>query len=264
MECSNRGHCNRDLGMCECHAGYTGLACRLQQCPGLKESKGKKAGLYAVGVSCNGHGTCTTVGKLSEQQPQLLQGKVSTAAGSKYVQTAQDFSLELYVGDEIMIGSTHDVGHSFNNGADTLNERSLLMHKDHSGNLHRTYTVVAINPNFIELNEKFPITFMYGTSVYKRMKYTLWDRNKNRACQCNSRYHGNDCKLRKCPVGDDPLTELGYDNTDSTSAKEDSSQRASFYEQSAEKQTIYMVSVNYVHFYYSKTFKFKQIFFLTL
>jgi hypothetical protein len=41
----------------------------------------------------------------------------------------------------------------------------------------------------------------------------LWDAEKNFACVCDAGYSGNDCSLRKCPMGDDPLTvhTIGYD-----------------------------------------------------
>ncbi|ETV77075.1 hypothetical protein, variant 1 [Aphanomyces astaci] len=36
--------------------------------------------------------------------------------------------------------------------------------------------------------------------------YSLWDADKVRGCQCDYGFEGYDCSLRKCPVGDDPLT----------------------------------------------------------
>ncbi|TMW64027.1 hypothetical protein Poli38472_014144 [Pythium oligandrum] len=39
-ECSNRGTCNQDTGVCACDAGYTGIACERMMC------------------NCNGHGRC--------------------------------------------------------------------------------------------------------------------------------------------------------------------------------------------------------------
>jgi|EP00935_MAST-01C_sp_MAST-1C-sp1_P002270 hypothetical protein len=50
MECSNRGLCNRDTGVCECFDGYDGTACVRKACP----------------EDCSGHGTCETIKELSE------------------------------------------------------------------------------------------------------------------------------------------------------------------------------------------------------
>lgn len=36
--------------------------------------------------------------------------------------------------------------------------------------------------------------------------YTAWDAGKIQGCKCDPSYEGADCSLRKCPVGDDPLT----------------------------------------------------------
>ena len=33
MECSNKGLCNRQTGICECFEGYTGTACARAACP---------------------------------------------------------------------------------------------------------------------------------------------------------------------------------------------------------------------------------------
>jgi len=45
MECSNKGLCNRDAGLCECFPGYDGHACQRASCPN----------------DCSGHGTCHTI-----------------------------------------------------------------------------------------------------------------------------------------------------------------------------------------------------------
>merc|ERR1711968_246815 len=58
---------------------------------------------------------------------------------------------------------------------------------------------------------EFPETLPYGTHAWKVFKYDLWDATKNRACKCDPLWTGNDCSLRKCPFGDDPLTVVSYD-----------------------------------------------------
>ena len=115
MECSNRGNCDRLLGLCECHPGYTGKACHIQQCPGLMQSKGKNAAESAVGEPCNGHGTCTTVSSLSYAQPTLMTSKVSTVAGSNIVRTDRDMTASLQIGDVVIIGTSHEIGQTNEN-----------------------------------------------------------------------------------------------------------------------------------------------------
>ena len=53
MECSNKGRCNREKGVCECFEGYDGAACQRASCPGYPNS-------------CSGHGVCKTVSQLAE------------------------------------------------------------------------------------------------------------------------------------------------------------------------------------------------------
>jgi len=48
-ECSAKGTCDRDTGLCACVEGYTGLACERSACPG----------------DCSGHGKCRLVQDLS-------------------------------------------------------------------------------------------------------------------------------------------------------------------------------------------------------
>lgn len=52
MECSNKGTCNRETGVCECLEGYDGAACQRASCPGYPES-------------CSGHGVCKTISQLA-------------------------------------------------------------------------------------------------------------------------------------------------------------------------------------------------------
>lgn len=43
LECSGKGICNSETGICECFAGYTGSACNIYECKNR----------------CSGHGLCT-------------------------------------------------------------------------------------------------------------------------------------------------------------------------------------------------------------
>jgi len=52
-ECSNMGICERDVGECNCHAGFFGAACEYMSCSDDKSSVAVR--------SCSGHGTCITI-----------------------------------------------------------------------------------------------------------------------------------------------------------------------------------------------------------
>jgi len=52
MECSNKGTCDRDTGLCECFDGYDGVACQRASCPGYP-------------ASCSGHGVCKSASQLA-------------------------------------------------------------------------------------------------------------------------------------------------------------------------------------------------------
>jgi len=52
MECSNKGTCDRDTGLCECFDGYDGVACQRASCPGYP-------------ASCSGHGVCKSAAQLA-------------------------------------------------------------------------------------------------------------------------------------------------------------------------------------------------------
>lgn len=49
VECSNKGFCNRESGLCECFEGYEGSSCQRTTCPS----------------DCSGHGVCRTVEEIA-------------------------------------------------------------------------------------------------------------------------------------------------------------------------------------------------------
>jgi len=49
VECSNKGHCDRASGVCQCFDGYTGSSCQRTTCPN----------------DCSGHGVCRTTGEIA-------------------------------------------------------------------------------------------------------------------------------------------------------------------------------------------------------
>merc|ERR1712054_343161 len=172
MECSNRGLCDRKSGECECFDGYTGIGCSRLSCP----------------ESCSGHGTCETVDELRQQNPAWQQFSVETYKDSA----------ELYA----------EISANSNDGTNVV----LLEANDYIKiGHHPPMKISAVAGTKITLYSEFPETLPYGTHAWKVFKYDLWDATKNRACKCDPLWTGNDCSLRKCPFGDDPLTVVSYD-----------------------------------------------------
>lgn len=66
-ECSNRGICNRENGLCECMTGYEGAACNRTVCIN----------------DCSGHGTCETI---TEITPSHLHYRLWDADKTQYCQ----------------------------------------------------------------------------------------------------------------------------------------------------------------------------------
>lgn len=130
--------------------------------------------------------------------------------------------------------------------------------------------VASVSHNHIVLDNAFPETLPYGTEIYVVYDYKLWDKKHNQACMCDARWTGNDCSLRKCPRGDDPLTVTMTDDGkegdyyDGTAAGATSSD----YNQAVERQTLTIVSDKQIpigHFsltftdFYGDTFTTKPI-----
>merc|ERR1711871_1015517 len=172
MECSNRGLCDRKTGECECFDGYTGIGCNRLACA----------------EGCSGHGTCETVDELRRQAPQQLGFTVQTFKDSDQVQA--EIEVDSTANDNVVLLSANDyikIGH------------------------HPPMKVESVSGTVITLYSTFPETMPYGTHAWKVYKYDLWDAKQNRACKCDAMWTGNDCSLRKCPFGDDPLTIVSYD-----------------------------------------------------
>lgn len=172
MECSNRGICDRKSGECECFDGYTGVGCSRLSCP----------------ESCSGHGTCETVDELRQQNPAWQQFSVETYKDSADIYA--EIKVDSNVGTNVVLLEANDyikIGH------------------------HPPMKVESVSGTKITLYSEFPETLPYGTHAWKVFKYDLWDATKNRACKCDPLWTGNDCSLRKCPFGDDPLTVVSYD-----------------------------------------------------
>lgn len=85
-ECSNKGVCDRSIGMCDCLPGYDGAACQRASCPNditsnkdrmvVQVSADGKAVSRSVTYGaknhanvqtgqCSGHGTCESISKLA-------------------------------------------------------------------------------------------------------------------------------------------------------------------------------------------------------
>merc|ERR1712093_556842 len=158
---------------------------------------------------CSGHGTCQTVGELRSQDPVKLlnsnSGKPATCYGSRGSDTLTcDTAVSVAAGDYIQIHP------------------------------YAPMKVGGISANTITLFNHFSDVVPFGSEIYKVNEYGLWDADKNSACVCDPRLSGDDCTLKKCPRGDDPLTVVSTDsNSNGPSSSADSD-----YTQRPEKQTL--------------------------
>ena len=44
-------------------------------------------------------------------------------------------------------------------------------------------------------------------TLFRKVRYELWDADKIQGCVCVDGYAGFDCSLRDCPVGSDPMSQ---------------------------------------------------------
>jgi len=161
---------------------------------------------------CSGHGQCDTVESLRVSQPTKL---------SITVQTEKD--------DAVV----------FTSGPHTLQENDFVKIGNHDS---MKILSVGANKDRFTLENEFPHTLPFGTEIWQEHRYDLWDSNKNRACKCDPMWTGNDCSLRKCPFGDDPLTVTSMDPLSEGDSA--TSTDTSPYEQKAEKQSLWVESTS--------------------
>jgi len=198
MECSNQGMCDRSTGQCQCFDGYTGLGCNRFACP----------------EDCSGHGRCLDIEQARWSEPTLLDFTCQFTSHSKTVTCDGDKTrrdAKLAAGDWIQVKGFPPM---------------------------TVATTGASGDDTLTLDNDFPEDLPYGTEVYVIRKYKLWDLHSNRMCQCDPRWTGADCSLRKCPRGDDPLTSYKYLGDTQPRVESVTTGDDSTYTQDTESQTL--------------------------
>ena len=136
---------------------------------------------------CSGHGECMNIDELRRWNPTKLAVTCETVAGSKRV-----------ICDKHIEGTDKTV---------TIAAGDYIQIKPYP-----PMRVKAVSKNHFTFDNAFPETLPYGTEIYAVYDYRLWDKTHNQGCKCDPRWTGNDCSLRKCPRGDDPLTITSSDD----------------------------------------------------
>lgn len=81
-ECSGRGRCDQASGKCECHVGYTGIACERTICPN----------------DCSGHGSCQSQARFVTDSGILIAGTSTVATYAGGYDRLKEFGCKCDVG----------------------------------------------------------------------------------------------------------------------------------------------------------------------
>lgn len=218
--CSGRGRCETDTGVCQCYTGFAssnrrgdagdfadcGFASQpITSCPGMA-------------IECSGHGRCSG-------HPQYVctceAGWIGGDCGERTCPAGKAW---------FDLASAADLAHSAaecsNRGNCDRTTGQCRCQEGFSGEACSKlqcpgtdaiagttcsghgfcYTMAGMAQEATTNGVHTPFT--YGRD---RNSGDTWDHDSNQGCICNDGFHGYDCSLRSCPVGDDPTTTGQYD-----------------------------------------------------
>lgn len=252
LECSRRGICNSDNGICTCEVGYSTsdgynhpgdrgdcgyIITTIQQCPGI--------------ISCSGHGTCS-------QSPKFLCECSKGWTGVDCSERLCPTGIAWYDRPLIQDNSAHIFDYQECSNMGICNRETGLCEcmPGFTGTacerlLCPVYGETAYTQLTLDLTENvnsLPITnaddFCSGHGQCLSMEtlatlgkengevqdYTYgrvpnnpltWDYQSLYGCYCDENWIGYDCSLRQCVFGDDPLTVHQYNEIQSIQCTDD-------------------------------------------
>jgi hypothetical protein len=217
QECSGRGLCDRELGICECDAGYRGASCNVLDCPVgrvyVEKRKKRPTPSHRFGESIPDEPTYSDLerslgfGKPLKGSSSSLKKSFTTGSGDGYTNlrgsgsTKSDSSFsQLWKGksqEELLADKANPVPDK-----DSLWELPPpgVYCSGHGVCLNQAeHTARAVDWNS-------ETGASYGDRVESRTRYSssFWDADRISGCLCDEGWMGYDCSLQTCPFGDDP------------------------------------------------------------
>jgi hypothetical protein len=170
-DCSGKGRCGAD-DLCTCYPGYTGRDCSERTCQ---------------------YGRSWADTPYGRRFGADAQNSEKTGAAHQYAECSDAGICDRKTGEC-----------QCNDGFSGDGCRYSACPNDCSG--HGTCefsSELATEGQVFEVSSRTP-THLRSTND---RSYGVWDQHSTRACVCDPYWHGNDCSLRMCPKGDDPLTK---------------------------------------------------------
>jgi len=170
-DCSGKGRCGAD-DLCTCYPGYTGRDCSERTCQ---------------------YGRSWADTPYGRRFGADAQNSEKTGAAHQYAECSDAGICDRKTGEC-----------QCNDGFSGDGCRYSACPNDCSG--HGTCefsSELATEGQLFEVSSRTP-THIRSTND---RSYGVWDQHSTRACVCDPYWHGNDCSLRMCPKGDDPLTK---------------------------------------------------------